>query len=94
MKGVKIMLCKIDWMDLSEQFFGTSSDSNDVIWNQAHQAFYYNKSTFENNMPRLQTLEIPIAISQARHNCLGAKKNIPKNKMAYISVHNLQRELM
>ena len=29
-------LTEQDWMDLSEQFVVTASDSNDVIWDQAH----------------------------------------------------------
>ena len=61
MKGIRMLLCKIDWMDLSERFVGTSSDSNDISWDQAHQVFYDNKSVFEYKMSRLQTLEIPIA---------------------------------
>ena len=36
--------------------------------------FYDNKSVFEYNMSRLQTLESPGAKLQARHNCLEAKK--------------------
>ena len=53
MKDVKMLLCEINWMDLSERFFGTASESNDVSWDQAHQVFYENKSTFEYNMSRL-----------------------------------------
>ena len=56
-----MLLCKIDWMNLSEEFFGASSDSNDVSWDQANQVFYDNKSAFEYNMSRLKTLESPIA---------------------------------
>ena len=74
MKGIKILLCEIDWMGLSEPFFGTASDSNDVSWDQDHQVFYDNKSTFEYNISRLQILESPIAKLQARHNCSEAKK--------------------
>ena len=48
----------------------------------------------EYNIPRLQTLEIPIAKLQERHNCSEGKKKIPKKKMGYIPVYNLQRELM
>ena len=69
-----MLLYKINWMYLSERFFGTSSDSNDVSWDQYRQVFYYKNSAFEYNMSRLQTLEIPIAKLQARHNCLEAKK--------------------
>ena len=69
-----MLLCKIDWMDLSEQFFQTSYDSNDVSWYQSHRVFYDNKSAFKFNMLRLQTLEIPIAKLQARHNFSEAKK--------------------
>ena len=69
-----MLLCEINWMDLFEQFVGTSSDSNDVSWYQANQVFYDNKSVFEYNMPRFETLEIPISRLQARHNCLEAKK--------------------
>ena len=57
-----MILCEINWMDLSEQFVGTASDSNDVSWDQSHQVFYDNKYAFEYNMSRLQILEIPIAI--------------------------------
>ena len=64
-----MLLCKIDWMDLSERFFGTASDSNDVSWDKGHQVIYDKNSAFEYNMLRLQTLEIPIAKLQARHNC-------------------------
>ena len=73
-KSVKMLLHKVDRMDLSEHCFGTASDSNDVSWDQAHQVFYENKYDFVYNMSRLQTLEIPIAILQARHNCSEAKK--------------------
>ena len=65
-------------MDLSERWFGTPSDSNGVSWDQAHWLFYENKSSFEYNMSRLQTLETPIAKLQARHNCLEAKKQYPR----------------
>ena len=65
-------------MDLSERFIGTISDSNGVSWDQAHQVFYDNKSSFEYNMSRLHTLKTPIAKSQARHNCLEAKKKDPQ----------------
>ena len=94
MKGVKIGLCEIDWMDFSEQFFGKASDSNYVSWDQFHQVFDENKSAFEYNMPRLQKLETPISKLQARQNCLENKKNISNNQMAYIPVYILQRELM
>ena len=40
--------------------------------------FYENKSAFEYNMLRLQTLEIPIARLQARYNCSEAKKKDPQ----------------
>ena len=81
-------------MDLSEQFFGTASDSNDVGWDQAHRVFYDNKSAFEYNMSRLQTLEILIAKLQARHKFPEAKKKTPKKQMGCIPVYILQRELM
>ena len=67
-----------DWMDLSERFVGTSSDSNDVSLYQNHCVFYDNKSAFDYNMSRLQILEIPIAKLQARHNCSEAKKKDPQ----------------
>ena len=69
-----MLLFKIDWMDLSERFLGTASDSNDVSWDQYHQVFYENKSSFEYNMSRLQTLETPITKLQACHKCPEAKK--------------------
>ena len=81
-------------MDLSQQFFGTASDSDNVHWDQAHQVFYDNKSVFEYNMLMLKTLESPISKLQAHHNCLEAKKYIPKKQMDYITVYTLQRELM
>ena len=64
-----------NWLDeLSERFFRTASDSNYGSWDQANQVFYDNKFAFEYNMSRLQTLEIPIAKLQARHNCSEAKE--------------------
>ena len=81
-------------MDLSEWFVGTSSDSNDVSWDQAHRVFHENTSAFEYNISRLQTLENPIAKLQTSHNYSEAKKNIPKKQMAYIPVYTLQRELL
>ena len=61
-------------MDLSERFLGTAYDSNDVRWDQYHQVFYDNKSAFEYNMSRIQTLKITIAKLQACHKCPEAKK--------------------
>ena len=69
-----MVLCKIDWMNLSEQLFGAEYDSNYVSWDQAHQVFYHNKTAFEYNMSRLQTMEIPIAKWQASLNYLEARK--------------------
>ena len=40
-------LTEQDWMDLSEQFVGTASGSNDVSWDQDHQVFYDKKSAVE-----------------------------------------------
>ena len=73
-----MLLCETNWIYLSELFVRTSSDSNDISWDQAHQVFYDNKSVFEYKMSRLQILEIQIAILQTRHNCLEAKKKDPK----------------
>ena len=66
-----MLLCKIDWMDLSGRFVRTLSESNDVSWDQDHQLLYDNNSAFEYNMSMLQTLEIPISRLQARHNLLN-----------------------
>ena len=82
-------------MDLSERFFRTAYDSNGVSWDQYHRVFNDNKYSFEYNMSRLQTLEIPIAKLQAHHNFSEAKKKkIPKKQMAYIPVYTLQSDLM
>ena len=43
----EVSLIEQDWMDLSEQFVGTASDSNDASQDQAHRVFYDNKSAFE-----------------------------------------------
>ena len=53
------LLSKTGWIYLIFSF-GTPSDSNDISWDQAHQVFYENKSAFEYNMSRLQTLKTPI----------------------------------
>ena len=87
-------LTEKDWMHLSERFVVTTSDLNNIIWDQYHRVFYDNKSAFEYKMSRLQTLEIPIAKLQARHNCSEAKKNITKKQMDYIRVYTLQRDLI
>ena len=81
-------------MGLSERFFGISSDSNDVSWDQYHQVFYDNKSAFEYNMSRIQTLETSIAKLQAWHKFLEVKEKIPNKQMDYITVYTLQMELM
>ena len=79
-----MLLWKIDWIYLFGRFVRTSSDSNNASWDQAYRVFYENKSAFEHSMLRLQTLKIPIAKLQARHNCSEAKKKIfPKRNGFY-----------
>ena len=73
-----MLLRKINRVDLSEQFVQTESDSNDVSYDQTHRVFYNNKSAFEYNMSRLQTLESPIAKLKLCHNCSEAKKKYPQ----------------
>ena len=75
-----MLLCEIDWMDLSERFVITSYDSNDVSLDQSHQVFYDNKSAFEYNISGLQTLESPISKLQVRHNYSEVKKKVSQDE--------------